>query len=154
MCQRGGPPHAGAHDADGGEPTRHGADQGARRPLPRRGAPQEPHGEALGYFENQWTCLSRFLDDGAIPIDNNSVERAIRPVAIGRGNWTFIGSEDAGPWAARLYGLLGTCRLQGINPYEWLKDVLDRVREHPPDRMYELTPRGWKHARAQTPPPA
>ncbi|MCC6650123.1 MAG: transposase domain-containing protein, partial [Candidatus Eisenbacteria bacterium] len=48
----------------------------------------------------------------------------------------------------------GTCRLQGINPYEWLKDVLDRVREHPPDRMYELTPRGWKHARAQTPPPA
>lgn len=116
--------------------------------------PKSPMGKALGYFENQWTCLSRFLDDGAIPIDNNSVERAIRPVAIGRGNWTFIGSEDAGPWAARLYGLLGTCRLQGINPYEWLKDVLDRVREHPPDRMYELTPRGWKHARAQTPPPA
>jgi len=110
--------------------------------------PKSPMGKALGYIHNQWTPLSRFLSDGAIPIDNNAVERQIRPIAVGRGGWTFIGSEDAGPWAARLYGLLGTCRMQGINPYEWLKDVLDRVRDHPPDRMHELTPRGWKFARA------
>jgi transposase len=111
--------------------------------------PKSPMGKALTYFHNQWTCLSRFLDNGAIPIDNNSVEREIRPIAVGRGNWTFIGHEDAGPWAARLYGLMGTCRLQGVNPYAWLKDVLERVRDHPPDRMYELAPRGWRLARAQ-----
>lgn len=111
--------------------------------------PKSPMGKAVGYFRNQWTCLSRFLEDGAIPIDNNSVERQIRPIAVGRGNWTFIGSEDAGPWAARLYGLVGTCRLQGVNPFAWLNDVLGRVRDHPPDRMHELTPRGWKLARAQ-----
>ena len=81
------------------------------------------------------------------------MERAIRPIAVGRGNWNFVGSEDAGPWAARLYGLMGTCRLQGINPYDWLKDVLERVRNHPPDRMHELTPRGWKLARARAAAP-
>jgi transposase len=111
--------------------------------------PKSPMGKALGYFQNQWTYLSRFLDDGAIPIDNNSVERQIRPIAVGRGGWTFIGSEDAGPWAARLYGLMGTCRMQGVDPYVWLKDVLERVRDCPPDRMHELTPRGWKLARSR-----
>lgn len=116
--------------------------------------PKGPIGKAVGYMFNQWTPLSRFLEDGAIPIDNNSVERQIRPIAVGRANWTFVGSEDAGPWAARLFGLLGTCRLQGINPYAWLKDVLERVRRHPPERMYELTPRGWKLARAQLAVPA
>ena len=93
-------------------------------------------------------------DDGAIPIDNNAVEREIRPVALGRGNWTFVGSEDAGPWAARLYGLMGSCRLQGVNPYEWLRDVLERVRDHPPDRMADLTPRNWKAARQNLGTPA
>lgn len=111
--------------------------------------PKSPMGKALGYLHNQWTPISRFLENGAIPIDNNFVEREIRPIAVGRGNWTFIGHEDAGPWAARLYGLMGTCRLQGVNPYEWLKDVLERVRDHPPDRMYELAPRGWKLRRDQ-----
>ncbi len=111
--------------------------------------PKSPMGKALGYLSNQSTPLSRFLEDGAIPIDNNAVERQIRPIAVGRGNWTFIGSEDAGPWAARLYGLMGTCRMQGINPYVWLKDVLERVRDHPPGRMHELTPRGWRLAREQ-----
>lgn len=112
--------------------------------------PKSPMGRALGYLHNQWTPLTRFLEDGAIPIDNNGVEREVRPIAVGRGNWTFIGHEDAGPWAARLYGLMGTCRLQGVNPYEWLKDVLERVRDHPPGRMHELTPRGWKLLRLRT----
>lgn len=109
--------------------------------------PKSPLGKALGYVTNQRRPLRLYLSDGAIAIDNNAVEREIRSVAVGRGNWTFIGSEDAGPWAARLYGLLGTCRLQGINPQEWLADVLARVREHPPDRMHELTPRAWRLAR-------
>jgi transposase len=109
--------------------------------------PKSPFGKAVGYLRSQWDHLTRFATDGAIPIDNNSVEREVRTVAVGRGNWTFIGHEDAGPWAARLYGLLGTCRLQGVNPFEWLRDVLDRVRDHPPDRIAELTPRLWKLGR-------
>ena len=110
--------------------------------------PKSPLGKAVGYLRNQWDHLTRFAADGALAIDNNAVEREIRTVAVGRGNWTFIGHEDAGPWAARLYGLLGTCRLQGVNPFEWLKDVLERIHDHPRDRMHELTPRLWKAARA------
>lgn len=82
--------------------------------------PKSPLRKVLGYVTNQKSALRLYLSDGAIPIDKNAVEREVRTVAAGRGNWTFIGSEDAGPWTARLYGLLGTCRLQGINPQEWL----------------------------------
>lgn len=78
-----------------------------------------------------------------IPIDNNAAERALRTVAVGRDNWTFCGSEAGGAWAATLYGLLGSCRLQGKNPFAWLHDVLERVGDHPTDRMHELTPRLW-----------
>jgi hypothetical protein len=116
--------------------------------------PKNPMGQAVGYIRNQWEYLKRYTTDGAIPIDNNLTERQIRPIAIGRGNWTFVGSEDAGPWAARLYGLVGTCRMQGINPTEWLRDVLERVRDHPPDRIHELTPRNWKAARESRAAPA
>jgi transposase len=116
--------------------------------------PKSPIGQAVGYMKNQWTYLTRFLEDGAIPIDNNEVERLIRPIAVGRGNWTFLGSEGGGDWAARLFGLLGTCKLQGVDPYAWMKDVLERVRDHPPDRVAELTPRNWKAARARTDTPA
>lgn len=115
--------------------------------------PKSPMGKALGYLTNQWNSLSVFLDDDAVAIDNNAVERAIRPIAIGRANWTFVGSEDAGPWAARIFGLLGTCRLHEVNPIEWMGDVLARVKDHPPDRMHELTPRAWKLAREPAAPP-
>ena len=91
----------------------------------------------------------RYCTDGAIPIDNNAIEREMRVVAVGRRNWTFCGSEAGGEWAARLYGLLGTCRLQGVNPFEWLHDVLDRVRDHPKERIAELTPRRWAAARRE-----
>jgi transposase len=109
--------------------------------------PKSPIGKAVGYMRNQWTYLTRFAADGRIPIDNNASERLLRPIAVGRSNWTFCGSENGGDWAARLYGLLGTCKLQGVNPHEWLRDVLERVRDHPPDRIAELTPRNWKAAR-------
>lgn len=110
--------------------------------------PKSPIGQAVGYMRNQWVPLTRFLEDGAIPIDNNHVERLIRPIAVGRANWTFLGSEGGGAWAARMFGLLGTCKLQGVDPYAWLKDVLERVHDHPPERVAELTPRNWKAARA------
>jgi transposase len=108
--------------------------------------PKSPIGKAIRYTLGQWTELCRFVDDGAIPIDNNATERALRTVAVGRNNWTFCGSEAGGAWAARLYGLLGTCKLQGKNPQAWLADVLDRVRDHPADRIAELTPRLWTPA--------
>jgi len=108
--------------------------------------PKSPAGKAVGYALGQWEELMRFVDDGAIPIDNNATERALRTVAVGRNNWTFCGSEAGGAWAATLYGLLGSCRLQGKNPFAWLSDVLERVREHPADRMAELTPRLWTPA--------
>ncbi|MCB9900957.1 MAG: IS66 family transposase [Planctomycetes bacterium] len=108
--------------------------------------PKSPIGKAIGYALGQWTELTRFAENGEIPIDNNATERALRAVAVGRNNWTFCGSEAGGAWAARLYGLLGTCRLQGKNPFAWLSDVLGRVRDHPPERMDELTPRLWTPA--------
>jgi len=116
--------------------------------------PKSPIGKARGYAENHWDALLRFSTDGAIPLDTNAIEREMRVVAVGRRNWTFCGSEAGGEWAARLYGLLGTCRLQRVNPFIWLQDVLDRVQDHPIERMAELTPRLWAPARrAQAPGP-
>lgn len=108
--------------------------------------PKSPIGKAIRYALGQWPELTRFVDDGAIPIDNNATERALRTVAVGRNNWTFCGSEAGGKWAATFYGLLGSCRLQEKNPFAWLSDVLTRVRDHPADRMDELTPRLWTPA--------
>ena len=112
--------------------------------------PKSPMGKAVGYARNQWPALERVLEDGAIELDNNAAERALRTVAVGRSNWTFCGSERGGAWAATFYGLLGTCRMQGIDPLAWLTDVLARVDAHPADRMHELTPRGWREARERT----
>ena len=113
--------------------------------------PKSPIGNAVGYALNHWDNLVRFTKDAAIPLDTNAIEREMRVIAVGRRNWTFCGSEAGGEWAARLYGLLGTCRLQGVNPFTWLQDVLDRVRDHPAERMAELTPRKWAEARRAKP---
>lgn len=109
--------------------------------------PKSAVGGAITYAINQWPALELFLTDGEIEIDNNRAERALRTVAVGRSNWTFCGSESGGAWAARIYGLLGTCRLLEINPHVWLTDVLQRVSSQRPSAMHLLTPRGWKQAR-------
>lgn len=75
------------------------------------------------------------------PIDNSTTERALRMVAVGRSNWTQSGSEAGAKWAATFYGLLGTCKRQGKDPFAWLNGAITRVRDHPADRMHELTPR-------------
>jgi transposase len=106
--------------------------------------PKSPIGKAVGYPIRRWRQLLRYTDDGAIPIDNNAVERQMRAVAIGRKNWMFCGSPQAGNAAGVMYGLLNTCKLQGVNSEAWLRDVLIRIRDHPKDRMAELTPRIWK----------
>ena len=88
--------------------------------------PKSPLGKALTYSVNQWMPLTRFLEDGRLPIHNNACERALRKIAIGRANWMFAGSDEGAERAAVIYTLLGTCRLRGVEPFAWLKDVLEK----------------------------
>jgi transposase len=105
--------------------------------------PQSPFGKAVTYALNQWEALVRYVGDGRLPIDNNAAERALRTVAIGRKNWLFAGSPAGGERAATLYSLVASCRLQGIDPFAYLRDVIERISVHPMSRIEELTPRGW-----------
>ena len=115
--------------------------------LEPRVLPKSPLGEALGYARRQRTALSRYLSDGALAIDNNAAERALRQVAVGRKNWLFAGSDAGGERAAILYSVIGTCKENGVDSYAYLTDVLDRVSTHPARLVNELTPRGWQAAR-------
>ena len=109
--------------------------------------PKSPMGEAIGYALRQWDPLLRYLDDGRLEIDNNRVERQIRGVAVGRKNWMFAGSDEGARRAATIYSLVCTCCLLDIEPWAYLKDVLQRIAEgHDPA---QLTPRLWKAARAK-----
>jgi transposase len=109
--------------------------------------PKGPLGQAIAYAQSNWAALNRYLDEGYLAIDNNAAERALRPVAVGRKNWLFAGSAEAGRRAAVLMTLVSTCKLQGVNPETYLADVLVRVSTTPASRIDELTPRGWKKAR-------
>jgi transposase len=100
--------------------------------------------KALLYLENQWPTLVRFLEDGRVPIHNNACENAIRPVAVGRKNWLFAGSERGGHAAATIYTLVESCKREGIDPFRYFRDVLVRVATHPADRVHELVPAAWK----------
>jgi transposase len=113
--------------------------------------PQSLLGKATQYAIGHWTELTRYVDVGELEIDNNSIENAIRAVAIGRKNWLFLGSPDGGGLRAEVfYSLIGTCKRLGINPFEYLRDVIDRVSSHPASRVQELLPRFWLAARQQT----
>lgn len=105
--------------------------------------PTSAIGKALAYSIKRWDALSRYTDDGALQIDNNPVENAIRPVALGRKNYLFAGSHEAAQRSAILYSLLGTCKLHGVNPAVWLEDVLRRIGDHPVNRIGELLPHRW-----------
>ena len=105
--------------------------------------PKSPLADALGYVRRQWTALTRYVEDGRLAIDNNAAERALRRVAVGRKNYLFAGSDAGGQRAARLYSLIGTCHLLGVEPFAYLRDVLTRLPTHPQRRLLELTPRGW-----------
>ena len=86
---------------------------------------------AIGYSLSNWRALKRFVDDGRIEADNNIAERALRTVAIGRKNYLHFGSDGGGDSAAVIYTLLGTARLNGINPQAYLRFVLERIADHP-----------------------
>lgn len=100
--------------------------------------------DAICYCLKRWDRLSRYTEDGMLSIDNNPVERSIRPVTLGRKNYLFAGSHEAAKRNAMMYSLLGTCKLHGHNPLEYLTDVLQRLPSHPINRIKELLPQNWK----------
>jgi len=108
--------------------------------------PKSPIGQAIGYCLPRWQKLSIYTTDASLKIDNNPVENAIRPVAIGRKNYLFAGSHEAAQRAAMVYTLFATCRLHNIDPYKWLKDVLERMHLYTTNNIAELLPQNWKNA--------
>lgn len=106
--------------------------------------PKAPIADAIGYVRNQWGALTRFVEDARLKLDNNIAERQLRRVAVGRKNWLFAGSEDGAERACALYSLLATCKLHGVNPFEYLRDVIMRVGRHPARDVLELSPKAWK----------
>ena len=101
---------------------------------------------AVDYLLRRKPAFTAYLDDGRFPIDNNPVENAIRPVALGRKNWLFIGSENMGHRTANLMSLIQTAKANGHDPYAYLKDVLTRLPTHLNSRIEELLPHTWKPA--------
>jgi len=99
--------------------------------------------KAIDYSLGRWVALTRYLDDGDLPADNNWVENQIRPIAIGRNNWLFAGSLRAGKRAAAVMSLVHSARLNGHDPYAYLKDVLERLPTQPASRIGELLPHRW-----------
>jgi transposase len=106
--------------------------------------PKSPAARAVRYTLNQWKALTRFLEDGDLEIDNGAAERANRDVAIGRGNWTFFGSDNGGRTAAVLLSFTAMCKRNGVEPFAWFRDVLSRITMHPINRIAELLPHNWK----------
>jgi transposase len=108
------------------------------RQLPRKSAAAE----AIRYALTRGTSLSRFIDDGTIEIDNNAAERAIRPIALGRKNWLFAGSDRGGERAAGILSLIETAKLNGLDPEAYLRTVLARIADHPAKKIVALLPWG------------
>jgi transposase len=108
--------------------------------------PKSAIGKALAYSIERWKQLMIYTTDGKLNIDNNPVENAIRPVAVGRKNYLFAGSHDAAQRSAMLYSLLGTCKLHNINPFSWLKNVLEIIPMHPVNKITQLLPHHWKNS--------
>jgi transposase len=109
----------------------------------RKTLPQGLLGQAIDYALKQWEALTRFAEDGTLEIDNNLIENAIRPSALGKKNWLFIGHPIAGERSAVIYTLLGSCRRHGINPFDYLKDLFTRLPMAKITQIKEFTPAAW-----------
>ncbi len=105
--------------------------------------PQSAIGKAISYSLQRWDKLCLYTTDARLQIDNNLVENSIRPLAIGRKNYLFAGSHDGARRAAMLYSFLGTCKINNVNPFEWLRDILSRIPSHPVNQLDKLLPSNW-----------
>lgn len=105
--------------------------------------PRSRLGEALHYALGQWHAMSTFLEDGRVPIDNNHTERDIRPSAVGKRNWMFIGHPEAGGRSAALYSILISALNHGVDPQAYLKDVIERLPAMRADELDALLPEVW-----------
>jgi hypothetical protein len=115
----------------------------------RRFLPQSAMGAAIEYALAQMPGLEVYLEDGRIEIDNNLVENAIRPTAVGKKNWLFIGDAGAGERSAILYTVIESCRRRGLDPYAYLKDVLSRLPSMTNRQIPEVTPEAWCKSKPQ-----
>ena len=114
--------------------------------------PKSPLMEAFNYSLNRWESLCRYTQDGRLSIDNNSAERSVRGVGIGRKNYMFFGSDSGGDRAAILYSLIESCKLNGIDAQRYLHYVLERIADYPINRVHELLP--WNVATQLSQPAA
>jgi len=105
--------------------------------------------KAMEYMLKRWPAFARFLDDGRICLSNNAAERAIRGIALGRKSWLFAGSDRGGQRAAAMYSIIVTAKMNDIDPQAWLADVLNRIAEHPANRIDELLPWNWRPLQAR-----
>ncbi|PZP90851.1 MAG: hypothetical protein DI587_37415 [Variovorax paradoxus] len=105
-----------------------------------------PAAKAIDYTLGHWAALTRHLEDGAVAIDNNHLERQIKPWAMGRKAWMFVGSELAGQRAAIVMSLVQSARMNGHDPWAYLRDVLQRLPTQPNSRIEDLLPHRWQPA--------
>ncbi|HEY0793510.1 MAG TPA: transposase [Chthoniobacterales bacterium] len=112
--------------------------------------PQSSLGQAIRYALGQWSSLAVYLHDGTIEIDNNLVENAIRPTAVGKKNWLFVGEAEAGPRSAVLYTIIENCRRRDVEPYTYLRDVLTRLPQMTNWQIKDITPKAWAKAKTAT----
>jgi hypothetical protein len=106
---------------------------------------------AILYSLKLWPALTRYADDGRFEIDNSAAERALRGVALGRRNFLFAGADSGGERAAAMYGLIGTAKLNGVDPEAWLRHVLERIAEHPVNQVHDFLPWNLADTLAATP---
>lgn len=106
--------------------------------------PKSVIGKAIGYVLNQWPRLEAYVTDGRLEIDNNLVENAIRPVALGRKNYLFAGSHNGARQAALIYTLVSNARLKNLEPFAYLRDVISRISDHPYKQIDDLLACNWK----------
>jgi len=113
--------------------------------------PKTPLGKAPAYARNRYVPLGRFLENGRVPVDNGEVERLIRMIALGRKNWLFLGSDEAGRRAASVYSLVLSCYRLGVDPWAYFRDVLPKLGDtrFPASRLAELLPEAWAQQQAQ-----
>jgi len=105
--------------------------------------------KAMNYMLKRWAAFTLFLEDGRVCLSNNAAERALRGICLGRKSWLFCGSDRGGQWAAAMYSLIITAKMNDVDPQAWLADVLARIATHPAHRLDELLPWNWKAMREQ-----